>query len=142
MPLSEHEQRLLDQIERALYAEDPKFATTVQASDLRTHVRRRLRRGVLLFVLGVVLLLAGVMTQWYVGVVGFLLMLVSALTVATSYKRGTSRPGVSRARLRSVGGTAKRTTRSGRPQRSAGPRSSFMERVEERWRKRWEERDR
>ncbi|HZF87360.1 DUF3040 domain-containing protein, partial [Streptomyces sp.] len=25
MPLSEHEQRMLEQMERALYAEDPKF---------------------------------------------------------------------------------------------------------------------
>ena len=45
MPLSEHEQRLLDQIERALYQEDPKFASSVRATDLRTHMRRRLRRA-------------------------------------------------------------------------------------------------
>jgi hypothetical protein len=35
MPLSEHEQRMLDQIERALYAEDPKFASSVRASRMR-----------------------------------------------------------------------------------------------------------
>ena len=35
MPLSEHEQRLLDQIERALIAEDPKFASTVRAGHSR-----------------------------------------------------------------------------------------------------------
>jgi hypothetical protein len=40
VPLSEHEQRLLDQIERALYQEDPKFASTVRQTDLRTHMRR------------------------------------------------------------------------------------------------------
>ena len=45
MPLSDHEQRLLEQIERALYAEDPKFATSVRATDLRTHYRRRLIRS-------------------------------------------------------------------------------------------------
>jgi len=39
MALSEHEQRLLDQIEQALYAEDPKFAANV-----RSVRRRRLRR--------------------------------------------------------------------------------------------------
>ena len=50
MPLSEHEQRLLDQIERALYAEDPKFASTVRSTDLRTHMRRRLRRAAAVFV--------------------------------------------------------------------------------------------
>src|SRR6266496_322696 len=44
VPLSDHEQRLLEQIERALYAEDPKFASTVSSTDLRTHARRRGRR--------------------------------------------------------------------------------------------------
>ena len=58
MPLSEHEQRLLDQIERALYQEDPKFASTVRSTDLRTHMRRRLRRAGIVFVLGFLLLLA------------------------------------------------------------------------------------
>ncbi len=32
MALSEHEQRLLDQIEQALYAEDPKFVTNVRSA--------------------------------------------------------------------------------------------------------------
>ena len=59
MPLSEHEQRLLDQIERALYQEDPKFASSVRATDLRTHMRRRLRRAGLVLALGFALLLAG-----------------------------------------------------------------------------------
>ncbi|GAA3106389.1 hypothetical protein GCM10020254_60330 [Streptomyces goshikiensis] len=30
VPLSEHEQRMLEQMERALYAEDPKFATALE----------------------------------------------------------------------------------------------------------------
>ena len=72
MPLSEHEQRLLDQIERALYQEDPKFASTVRATDLRSHMRRRLRRAALVLVLGFALLLTGVVTQQYVvGIAGF-----------------------------------------------------------------------
>ncbi len=49
MPLSEHEQRLLEQMERALHAEDPKFASALQGDKLR----RRLRRRVALAVLGV-----------------------------------------------------------------------------------------
>ncbi len=35
MPLSEHEQRMLDQIESALYAEDPKFASSVRGGAFR-----------------------------------------------------------------------------------------------------------
>ena len=59
MPLSEHEQRLLDQIERALYQEDPKFASTVKSTDLRTHMRRRLRRAAAVLVVGFVILFTG-----------------------------------------------------------------------------------
>ena len=31
MPLPEHEQRMLEEIENALYAEDPKFASSVKS---------------------------------------------------------------------------------------------------------------
>ena len=58
MPLSEHEQRLLDQIERALYAEDPKFASNVRGARLRSPSRRRRLQGIAVFVLGLVLLLS------------------------------------------------------------------------------------
>ena len=60
MPLSEHEQRLLDQIERALYAEDPKFASTVRGGRLRKPTRRRRLQGVALFVVGLVMLVLGI----------------------------------------------------------------------------------
>ena len=60
MPLSEHEQRLLDQIEQALYAEDPKWANTVRISDPRSHYKRRLIKASIGFALGVVLLMVGV----------------------------------------------------------------------------------
>ena len=60
MPLSEHEQRLLDQIERALYAEDPKFVSTVRGGRLRKPTRRRRLQGIAVFALGLVLLVLGV----------------------------------------------------------------------------------
>src|SRR3954451_6746089 len=81
MPLSEHEQRLLDQIERELYAEDPKFASTVRGARLRRPVRRRRLQGIALFVVGVALLVVGVMVRalWVAeiplaSVLGFLVM--------------------------------------------------------------------
>src|SRR5205085_6268781 len=78
MPLSEHEQRLLDQIERALYAEDPKFATTVRSTDLRTHMRRRIIRMVVLFVIGFVMMLVGVIVSTIVvSIIGFGIALVA-----------------------------------------------------------------
>jgi len=100
MPLSEHEQRLLDQIERALIAEDPKFASTVRAGRLRRPTRRRRLQGVVLFVLGLVLLVVGVAVHaiWVsnvpvVSIVGFVVMLVGAVLAVTSIGAGKRSPG-------------------------------------------------
>jgi hypothetical protein len=89
--LSEHEQRLLEQIERALYAEDPKFASTVRGGRLRKPTRRRRLQGVALFLVGLVLLVVGVaVPQLWLGsfpvlsVVGFLMMLGGAVLTVTS----------------------------------------------------------
>ena len=60
MPLSDHEQRLLEQMERALHAEDPKFASALQGADLRALFRRRALLAVIGFVLGIGMLVAGV----------------------------------------------------------------------------------
>ena len=91
MPLSEHEQRLLEQIERALYAEDPKFASTVRGGRLRKPTRRRRLQGMAVFVVGLVLLVVGVAvpTLWLgsfpvLSVVGFLMMLGGAVLAVTS----------------------------------------------------------
>ena len=54
MPLSEHEQRMLDQIESALYAEDPKFASNVRGGRMRAPSSRRRFQAAALFVLGLV----------------------------------------------------------------------------------------
>src|ERR1700684_720653 len=45
VPLSEHEQRQLEQIEQALYREDPKFGRLVRLSDPRVHYKRKLVQG-------------------------------------------------------------------------------------------------
>jgi hypothetical protein len=130
VPLSEHEQRLLDQIERALYAEDPKFATTVRSTDLRTHMRRRFRRAIALFVVGVILLVLGV-TSPVVGIIGFVVMLGALLLGVSAYKRLN---GGGTTTLRSVDGRAER------PTKKAKSHGSPRERLEDRWKKRWEER--
>ena len=136
MPLSEHEQRLLDQIERALYAEDPKFATTVRSTDLCTHMRRRIIRMGVLFVVGFVAMLVGVIiaTVW-ISVLGFGIALVAMLLGANAYKRMNGGPA-----LRSVDGPS-RSSRSPRKSKSnSKAEGSAKDRLEERWRKRWEER--
>ncbi len=151
MPLSEHEQRLLDQIERALYQEDPKFASTVRATDLRTHMRRRLRRAALVLALGFVLLMVGVVSKQYaIGIAGFLVMVGALLLAMTSWKRLGQPGGGGQPDLRVAGGP-ERSARAARPggggskkSRPSGGGSSggggFMGRLEERWKRRWEER--
>jgi hypothetical protein len=131
VPLSEHEQRQLDQIERALYAEDPKFAQAVRAKDPRVHYKRRVVEAAIGFLLGVGLLLAGVISKLtLIGVAGFVVMLACSMWALSSWRHmsggSTGRPGVAHDR---------RT----RPQ--VNSRSRFMERLEERWRRR-QERDR
>ena len=60
MPLSEHEQRMLDQIESALYAEDPKFASSVRGAGFRAPTARRRLQGAALFLVGLAMLVCGV----------------------------------------------------------------------------------
>lgn len=104
MPLSEHEQRLLEQIERALYAEDPKFASTVRGGRLRRPTRRRRVQGIVLFALGLVMLVLGVaLRMLYLGgfpvlsVVGFLVMLGGAVLAVTAVGAGSRAAAVSEA---------------------------------------------
>ncbi|HXV93683.1 MAG TPA: DUF3040 domain-containing protein [Pseudonocardia sp.] len=126
MPLSEHEQRLLEQIERALYAEDPKFASTVRGGRLRKPTRRRRIQGIAVFLLGLVMLVLGVAVPslWLasipvLSVVGFLAMLGGAVLAVTSVgARG--------------GGTAAATE-------SEPDKSKFTGRMEERFRRRFEQ---
>ncbi|MFC4059875.1 DUF3040 domain-containing protein [Planomonospora corallina] len=138
MPLSEHEQRLLDQIEQALYAEDPKWANTVRISDPRSHYKRRLVKASIGFLLGVVLLMVGVVINSLpfgviLGVGGFVVMLAACLWGLSSWKRmnGFGDGGAPAGGQRGGGRTG---------QRGGGSRQSFMERMEERWRRRHDER--
>jgi predicted tellurium resistance membrane protein TerC len=133
VPLSEHEQRLLEQMERALYAEDPKFVSSLRGTDLRSHYRRRALASAVGFVLGVVLLMTGVVsTVWIVGVFGFVLMLASALFAVTSWRKVSGSGEAARSNVTSIkGGRTKGRTK--------GPKRGMTERFEDRWRKRRDE---
>jgi DUF3040 family protein len=136
VPLSEHEERMLDQIERALEADDPKFAHTVRTSDPRVHYKRRAVKAALGFLLGVALLLAGVVSKIIeVGVAGFLVMLASSMWALTSWRRIGGSPSPAAPRPPSVT-PLKRRRRKRRQRRPGG--QGFMERMEERWRRRQE----
>jgi len=134
VPLSEHEQRLLEQMERALYAEDPKFVSSLRGTDLRSHYRRRALGAAVGFILGVVLLMTGVVsTIWIVGVFGFVLMLASALFAVTSWRKvsGTAEPTRPTNVTNIKGGRTKGRTK--------GPKRGMTERFEDRWRRRRDE---
>jgi hypothetical protein len=134
VPLSEHEQRLLEQIERALYAEDPKFASTVSSTNLRTHARRRIVWSVIGFVLGIGALLTGVMIPSVpLAVAGFLIMFFTAVYAFSQSKRLFGKPD-----LRVVGGgTAAAGGRQGKARKAQ--RSSLLQRMEERFRRRFDQ---
>ena len=135
MPLSEHEQRLLDEIERALYAEDPKFASSVRQTDLASHLKRRIRRAALLLVAGAGALVAGAATRIVLlGVAGFVIMLVAALVIGRSAQRLANRG-------RPDAPISLDTARRRRRGKQRGPKTGLMERIEERWKRRWDEQD-
>ncbi|MEU8589875.1 DUF3040 domain-containing protein [Streptomyces sp. NPDC048664] len=127
MPLSEHEQRMLEQMERALYAEDPKFATALEGSGLRTYTRRRVYQAAAGFLVGIALLMTGVVAkQIWISVVGFLVMLGCAVLVVTGWRK-VPKPGE-----QGVPGAPG-------SQRQIRQRRSMMNRIEQRWQRRRDE---
>jgi Protein of unknown function (DUF3040) len=168
VPLSEHEQRQLEQIEQSLYADYPKLAQAVRAKDPRIHYKRRVVQAAIGFLLGVGLLLAGVVSKViFIGVGGFVVMLACAMWALTSWRHmGGSATGRAATGTAATGTAATGRSATGRPAtgRSAtgraaspgrGPAAArgrkprkdrrgraggmgFMERLEERWRRRQE----
>jgi len=133
VPLSEHEQRQLEQIEQALYADHPRFVKAVRAADPRVHYKRRVVYAALLFTLGVALLPVGVSTNIIaISLGGFVIMLASCYWAAISYRRMN---GITTGRL------PMRERRVTRKEKRSGRRGSGVglgERLEERWRRRQE----
>ena len=137
MPLSEHEQRLLEQMERALYAEDSKFVQTFRGSDHRRRRRRQVGLAVVGFVVGLGLLLAALsvpgLFQLVLGVLGFLVMLGSAMYLLNLSRRETTPLEVIAGGL-DPNPNPNPAPRPRAPKRTR--RASFMTRIEERWRRR------
>ena len=134
MPLSEHEQRLLEQIERALVDDDPKFASTVRTGDRRLKARRKLQIGVGLVVVGLGVLIGGaVLPSVVLGVLGFLVMFGGAVLGILNYKAATGavQPGT-------VPGSAGRPG-TGRGKGPKARRQPLKNRLEERFRRRYDQ---
>ena len=132
MPLSEHEQRLLEQMEKALYAEDPKFATSLRSTGGAAS-RSRAALGVLGILVGLGVVLAGMaLPMAALGVVGFVVMLAGAVLTYFAFTRGAPAEEGAEGSEGAEGASAPQS--KAKPQRSSG----FMDRMEERWRKRAE----
>jgi hypothetical protein len=128
VPLSDHEQRLLEQMERALYAEDPKFADALRKSRSASIDRKGIVLGVAGIMGGLAVLVVGVATQIIpLGIIGFVLMLAGAFWSYRAFTR-KSEEGQTPADPSTVGRSASRKASSG----------GFMDRLEQRWQQRRE----
>jgi hypothetical protein len=124
MPLSEHEQRLLEEMERSLYQNDADFVATVGARRGRP-AYRSIVLGILVAVIGVGVLIAGVTFRIpIVGILGFVVMFAGVLLAIAPGKRSAGAAGPATA---SAAGSAKtsKTTQAG-----------FMNKLNDRWDKR------
>jgi hypothetical protein len=133
MPLSDHEQRMLDQIESALYAEDPKFASSVRGGTLRAPSTRRRLQGAALFVLGLAMLVSGVAFKAtmigsfpILSVIGFIVMFGGVVFAITGPRVGK-------------GDRVPNDITAQRQKRAKGSGGSFTNRMEDRFRRRFDE---
>ncbi|MDQ1531894.1 MAG: hypothetical protein QOE37_1999 [Microbacteriaceae bacterium] len=135
MPLSEHEQRLLEQIERALVDDDPKFASSVRNGDRRLRARRMAQIGIALVVVGLAVLVGGAVAQSFlVGALGSLVMFGGAALAVLHYKTAT---GAVEAGTGAAGGRGSAPAgRAGKASRRS--RQPLKSRLEERFRRRYD----
>jgi hypothetical protein len=128
VPLSEHEQKVLQAMEQALYAEDPRFATHITNHGLHPN-KRRIIVGVLGVVVGLALVVLGALNSLiWLGAIGFALMVAGGAWAFSPAKKSV---------LGAVGpdGAVRRTV-SGESRKGRRPKAGFMQRLEERWDKR------
>jgi hypothetical protein len=120
MALSDEEQKLLAQMEAALAADDPKFANTLRGTTTRRLHRKQAAIAGVGFVAGLACLVAGMETHWSISVVGFVLMLISTIVAITSWRHVDF----------------ERAERPQGPKVRSSPDNPFMDKLEERWRRR------
>ncbi|MEY4232685.1 MAG: hypothetical protein RL144_885 [Actinomycetota bacterium] len=126
MPLSDREKRLLDEMEAALLTEDPRLVSALSASPL-TPSKNRIIKGAALLLLGLVTVLAGVISKTApVGIVGFLIALTGVITVISSF---------------SASGKVKSLSKGRNSSKSSKNSSKLRDRMDKRWDQRWDERN-
>ncbi|MDN5725824.1 MAG: DUF3040 domain-containing protein [Propionibacteriales bacterium] len=127
MALSEQEQRLLAEMEKALAADDPRLVNSFRGGTPRQlHAKRAALAG-LAFLVGVGLLIGGMLTWPALSIIGFLAMVGGAIAGLYAWQPVGTKPKPTR------GGT---TARPHQPQGSGPEGQNFMDKMEERWRRR------
>lgn len=127
MPLSEREQRLLEQMERALHAEDPKFASALQGDRLRRRLHWKLAAAIFIALIAA----AGVGYGVYSGrlaavIAGSVVFVIGVWFAWVVWRKVPAR------------GQIVRPSRPKKRARDGRPRGTFMQRMESRWQHRRE----
>ncbi len=137
MPLSEHEQRQLEQIEQALYRDDRRLVRLVRSSDPRVHYRRRVAEALIGLAAGAAMIAAGIVFGIIgLAVAGFVVLLLCGIWALNSWRQ------MATVALGAAQGGPAGKRRSSRSRRAKSHRSGggggFGERIDERWRRRQE----
>lgn len=116
MPLSEHERKLLAEMEAALEQDDPRLVSTLSGK-IRSPQGGRVIAGVVALFAGMAILLAGLIAKIpAIGISGFTISLVGAFLIISNFSAGKLKSGLS----------------LGQPK----PKKGWGDRLEERWDKR------
>ncbi len=134
MPLSDHEEQLLSQMEQQLLHDDPKFASAMRGSARGARAGHRMALGALAVVAGLALLVLAVTAQIpLLAIPGFLVMLAGVTYAFSRPKQAPSGPvGV----VGQDGSPRARRTGTSSRSGSASSGGGFMARLEERWERR------
>lgn len=124
MPLSEQEQRLLEEMERSLYHNDADFVATVSNRGGKRNYTA-IVVGILVGILGVAAIVTGVAVRLpVIGIAGFVVMFVGVLVA------------ISAPRAASGADDAASGSRHGAGASGGAVKPDFMQRMNDRWEKR------
>ena len=87
MPLSEHEQRILHELEQSLYQEDPGFAERVRSETVYRHAGRYCIWSALVFVAALIFMVLTFSRSVVLGFVGVVVMFLSGVVFANNARR-------------------------------------------------------
>ncbi len=87
MPLSDHEQRILAELEESLHREDPDFAQKVRDESIYRHAGRHVKWAGVSFLLGLVILVVFFTNSIWLGLLGVAVMFASGVVIQRNLSR-------------------------------------------------------